>query len=382
MDNQFLFAGVALFMFSACATDEVLDIQEGSIIQFSNAFIDKATRAYDDPSFSGVVGQAGKEANLLSNFVVYGSVSNGDKEATLFDGVVVSNNDGKGWSYTSGGPRYWVPGNTYNFKAIAPASVVNSVTNNDKGWFVPLSDNVLPELLTYDATTQVDLLYATNKTSLIDDQSQQPLPAPDKAIEFSFKHMLSLVYFTFSNNIPNSQIEVLNITIKQAYQTATLNLSEQIAWVQNSAAQRTDNQGPVSFGHVGNPERIQSDNNQADATIAKLIANTNISYTSQHARLMIPETRAFDVTFTVNLYDASGEVLLGTYNKKSIAELTLVPNKKYNLKAELKNNNLTGTDLQPILFSAVIDEWDTPDGQDADEAYVGNIENEQSTQPE
>ena len=71
----------AVAMLTGCSQDEVVDMPRNTkAINFSNAFVDNATRSVVDPSF--------KKENLGS-FAVYGFTQNGQ----IFDCTKVSSND-------------------------------------------------------------------------------------------------------------------------------------------------------------------------------------------------------------------------------------------------------------------------------------------------
>lgn len=329
MKQSFLFAGAVLMMMSACSSNEVLNLNEGNAIQFSNAFIDKSARLID-PSYTQA--GAGEGASILKDFAVYGSVTNtAGAKANIFDGVTVSFANGT-WAYAPENIQYWVPNNTYQFVAVAPFSVIGAGANVNM-------DNAtkLPTTLEYNVEGQVDLLFHKPAAITATKQSAD--------IEFSFKHTLSLVQFTFTNNFPNSQITISNISVNDAYKTATLKLdvAEYISGSDVWTNQAKGNYN-VNFGVAANAGKSAS------------MLSTGVEATSQYARLLIPGTQDLNVSFTVKLYDKTGEVLLASYDKAAtIPGQTFSADTKYNLMTEITPANLDN--LQPITFTAKVENW-------------------------
>ena len=106
-----------------------------------------------------------------SSFSVWGWYGTGNEiNKNVFDGNTVTESGGT-WGYT-GGTQYWIPGMTYNFYGVYPASYGSC---NNSG--VITVDN-------FDCSNAVDLMTATATGLLRDD-------APTVAMEF--QHLLSKV---------------------------------------------------------------------------------------------------------------------------------------------------------------------------------------------
>lgn len=118
-----------------------------------------------------------------SSFSVWGWYGTGNEiNKNVFDGNTVTESGGT-WGYT-GGTQYWIPGMTYNFYGVYPASVTASVTN----------DGIIT-ITNFDCsatgTNAVDLMTAT-VTSLSGDN------APTVAMEF--RHELARVKVSVESN--------------------------------------------------------------------------------------------------------------------------------------------------------------------------------------
>lgn len=93
-----------------------------------------------------------------------------------FETVMESNGS---WGYT-GGTQYWIPGMTYNFYGVYPASVTASVTN----------DGIIT-VEGFDCTKAVDLMTAT-ATDLSEDDA--------RTVAMQFKHELARVKVSVESN--------------------------------------------------------------------------------------------------------------------------------------------------------------------------------------
>lgn len=82
--------GLAL---TACNSDETVEMAKGNAIGFKT-FVNNSTRVATDATTTN-----------LESFKVWGKMKKGDQTGTPFDGVVVSKDAQKGWTYTT--PVYW-----------------------------------------------------------------------------------------------------------------------------------------------------------------------------------------------------------------------------------------------------------------------------------
>ena len=213
---------------TSCNNDEEL-LQGNEAIGFSNVFVDNSTRSKSDPSYTN--------DNLFEDFAVYGFVEG----AVLFNGNTVSktitNNALKSdWKYE--GTQYWIAGAKYNFAAIAPKSnagwtTANCILNNNGAVETTLS------FTNNDGTT--DLLYSN-------PDAIEGKDSGNTAVPFTFRHLLSKVKFSFTNNYnaSNATIRVRDIKINNAYSKGDVTLtSAATTWSKQSG-----NKLELSFGNA------------------------------------------------------------------------------------------------------------------------------------
>lgn len=339
MKKIFLMGLATAAMLASCSQDETVEMAQNTrAISFSNAFVDNATRSVVDPSF---------KKETLGNFAVYGFTQNGQ----IFDGVTVSSADnGSTWTYNP--IQYWVEGNQYAFAAIAPASV--SVSDET---LTGSSDKVgMTVSFTNDGKT--DLLYAA-ADPVNADETFMASPQP---VGLTFKHQLSKVKFSFTNNVSGAyNIKVTDVKITDAKRSGTLTVSTA---ADNAWSNVTGNDLELSFGAAGT-----TDVNTADAIA---FGNEGETYNEQ---LMIPTalTETYNVTFTVELLN--GTVSMGTYNHTATIEgVELKLGYCYDFAAELNAENIVvdpddpDAELQPIKFTVnEISNWiDTDKDQTID----------------
>lgn len=308
--KKIFIAVLAVAALASCATDEIVSTPKGAAIGFGDTFVDNAVRANDL-----VAGNF--------DFGVYGSVVNSQNQA----GMIFTNQqvaaDG-----TYSPVQYWIASADYDFVAIAPFT--------DKAWdYAPAVSTVAEDgTITFNnqtAEANQDLLFAyaqpaTTPATITD--------APAK-VGFTFNHMLSRVKFTFANDFVsngNIKLEVKDVTITDAYATADLAIAQGIpaaAWTNFDAT------FSKNFGQVGG------------ATLAALTEGTSAS--TEHFYL-IPANKAYNVTFTVVLYQAG--VQLDTYSRTATIPATEMKiGHSYDIKTSLTADN-TSEDgkLFPIEF--------------------------------
>lgn len=318
MKKVFLMSIAAVAMLASCSQDEIVDMPRNTkAINFSNAFVDNATRSVVDPSFT---------TENLGSFAVYGFTQNGQ----IFDGTKVSSNDnGVTWTYSP--TQYWVEGNQYAFGAIAPADTPvsgeqllgSSVTDYKVGMNVSFTNT--------DGKT--DLLYAAADNVNFNNVFMAPTN-----VGLTFKHQLSKVKFSFENNVSDAyNIKVTDVKITNANSTGTLTID---ADADNEWSTVVGDALELNFGAVGASE------NTADA----------IAYSTEgetyNELLMIPSDAAdsYNVTFTVELLN--GEVSMDTHkHTATISGVELKLGYCYDFKAVLDYATIDPDgDLKPIVF--------------------------------
>lgn len=304
-------------------------------INFSNAFVDNATRSVVDPSFT-------KEN--LGNFAVYGFTQNGQ----IFDGVTVSSSDnGATWTYSP--EQYWVEGNQYAFGAIAPA---NTPVSGEQLLGSSVADYKVGMTVSFTNTDgKTDLLYAAANNVNADEAFM----ANPESVGLTFKHQLSKVKFSFVNNVSEAyNIKVTDVKITNANSTGTLTID---ADADNEWSNVAGDPLELNFGAVGTTSE----------GVADAIAHSAEGETYNEL-LMIPSaaTESYNVTFTVELLN--GEVSMNTYSHTAtISGVELKLGYCYDFKAVLDYATIDpDEDLKPIVFEVdSIEPWiDTDQNHD------------------
>lgn len=181
---------LAVAALASCSKVEPIEPGYKSAIGFGKSFVDNSTKAAQ-------LGALDKDA--LKDFAVWANES----DAAILTNEKVFLNSGK-WGYTN--TRFWHPGNSYAFYAIAPYEAATVDTANN-----------VPTKITYtlangDISSQVDLLYAAATATTPD-----PLTSPMDTVKFTFNHLLSKVQFSFTNGHvagSNYYVKINNVTIK------------------------------------------------------------------------------------------------------------------------------------------------------------------------
>lgn len=350
MKKVFFLGIAAATMLASCSKNETVDVPQGKAIGFSNTFVDNATRSVVDPSFT---------TTSLGNFAVYGFTQNGQ----IFNGVPVSSADnGSTWTYSP--IQYWVEGNQYAFGAIAPANNANITVSKEEMLGTSVADYKVGMTVSFTNDGKTDLLYAAADNVNADETF---MASPDP-VSLTFKHQLSKVKFSFTNNVSGAyNIKVTDVKITNAKRTGTLAVT--------AAADNTwNNVGgdplELSFGAAGT----------TDANTAEAIAfGTEVE--TYNEQLMIPtaSTESYTVTFKVELL--RGTVPMGTYNHTAtIKGVELKLGYCYDFAAGLNAENIVvdpedpDAQLKPITFTVnEISGWiNTDEDQTIDIPSAGN----------
>lgn len=304
--NKFFLLGVAaVAMLAGCTNDETVEMAPQNAISFTSV-VDKSTKATVDVT----------TANLTA-FWVYGWKGND----LLFDAQEVKKESGE-WKYKP--EKYWEANGNYVFEAIAPKSGLNGVTFSAAKTGGTIN-------FTNDAAT--DLVYAnpvtkTTGTSITSD--------PGK-VNFTFKHMLSRVKFTFKNTFPSgaaAKISVKDVKITNAYTKGSITPAATTpAWDISSGA------ATLSVSFPGTIQNLPADTGTGATDHKYLIPVTNPSYT---------------VSFTVTL--TQGDVSKD-YPHTATITTTMQPGMSYNFVASLNEQNTADDELYPIEFTATVTEW-------------------------
>ena len=157
--KKFLLTLTAFAALVACSKDEIVDSQPAQAIAFSDIFVENTTRTPYDGSYKydGTTGN-------LTKFHVYGTVTNADGDtANIFNKQLVEKN-GSAWTYSP--VQYWIPGNKYNFTAIADGNE-DTTSGTQTATRVNLGANDMPVSITvHDAAQQKDVLIAISEPNI------------------------------------------------------------------------------------------------------------------------------------------------------------------------------------------------------------------------
>lgn len=306
--------GLAL---TACNSDETVEVAKGKAINFAS-FVDKSTRgAADDVTI----------ANLKS-IEVYGW--RGDAQIFNKQQVTVAEN-GEG---TYSPLQYWEANYAYAFEAIAPKA-------GEKG--VQFEAAKAGGKITFENNATTDLLYANTTATM----PEKITAAPEK-VNFTFKHQLARVKFTFKNTFPANaaaKISVKDVKITNAYKNGT-----------------TTPAGTDANWSATNPILSVSFANMANGGPTNLVANTGVGATDHMYLIPTGQEESYNVTFTVTLNQNGATT---DYNHSVTIKTTQLKSNSYNYVAEINEKNINpdpDSQLYPIEFKATVDPWvDAPD---------------------
>ena len=304
--KKIFFAVVAVVAMASCSKDEVLELNREQI-GFGDVFVDNATRA----DYSS--GQA------LTKFNVYGIVKGTAGTVNIFAGIPVEGTVGSNivegvetnvWSYDEQYAQYWIPGADYDFAAVVDADGVGTSTS--------AATIGMPTTLTSTADAngvRKDLLYAEGH---VGDATANQAP-----VNFTFNHLLSKVHFTVKSNAQGGYYHTVTGISVSNFQSGTFTLDNAIT--------------PAVID--GGTWAGSTPMNVPFAEIAEV---TNAAGKSNADMLLVPNTDAFNVTFTVDLYKNGTK--LGTETKTITVNNDLVKGHAYNFTIACSVGN-------PIKFS-------------------------------
>lgn len=329
-----MFAVAAL---AACSKEVAVVVPESMPIAFDNAFVNNATRATDVTHGN------------LENFGVYASVTNAANDS----GLILSNELVKreGSKYVYDNLQYWVPGNTYNFVALAPrVGQCWNYTPTVVAANTTLAQNGVLEFMNDNAQASQDLVLAYTKREVSTDTNVDQQP-----VAMTFNHLLSRVAFKFKNKFAASS----NLTFKVYGVTIT------------DAA--SDGRATIANGVVGNWEMVGSDTfvrtfgEQEAQNVAIITAGNEI--TTEHFYL-IPVAKDYTVTFKVDLYQAG--VFIKTYEHSIATTIDFAKGGSYSVTANLDQDNVGPEALERIEFKVeTVNGWD-PNAQSINILPQGN----------
>ena len=310
----------------ACNKAEIVEQTPADAIVFDNAFVDNATKAAYDGSYN---------TGNLEAFEVYATISRDGNTANIFNKELVKkgNSLGQGvnWSYDANHTQYWVPGNTYKFRAVADGNVdnVSEVVALETDKYMATSINLL------DASAQKDILVAEETVNYVSGAH---------TVKFTFEHILAKVKFTIKNTIATNN----------GYSYKVSNIS------MNGIAKN----GVFAFGTGWAPATVPASYNlsfgNAVATGTEIGAEAsdipyNSSMESNYDRLLIPGTnQVFKITFDYQLLKDGIVIDTKTGEDITTGNLELKPGHAYNFIFSLGNPG------EPIQFDLeTVTGWNT-----------------------
>lgn len=328
--KKILLTITALAALVACSKDEIVESQPAQAIGFSNIFIENSTRAAYDGSYKydGTTGN-------LTQFHVYGTVTNADgATANIFNKQLVELKNGA-WEYTP--IQYWIPGNKYNFTAIADGNIEGATSTTTDNYNMPTSITVA------DASQQKDILLAKSEQDIVG------LASGNNKVAFTFDHLMSKAKFTVQNSITTEKYTymVTDVKITNAASSATYDLATK-GWGASSETYE------LAFGDV---VTTSSENGTTAVWSNDAIAPQGGSKESNFERLLIPtlageDTTAVTVSFDCELF-YDGVSISKTNDKTATATVKLEPGHAYNFKIVLSAPG------EPIQFTVTkINDWD------------------------
>ena len=327
--KKILFTLTVLAALVSCSKDEIVESQPAQAIGFSNIFIENSTRAAYDGSYKydGTTGN-------LTQFHVYGTVTNANSETAniFYKQLVELKNDA--WVYNP--IQYWIPGNKYNFTAIADGNIEGATSVNTG------TNSMHTSITVADASKQKDILLAKSKQDIVG------LAQGNEKVAFTFDHLMSKAKFTVQNSITTEKYTymVTDVKITNAAKSATYDLAS--GWGASTGTY------PLAFGDV---VTASTESGTVASWANDAIAPKGGSKESNFERLLIP-TQAGENTTTVNVsfdcelfYD--GVSISKTNDKTATATVKLEPGHAYNFKIVLSEPG------EPIQFTVTkINDWD------------------------
>lgn len=285
----------------------------------------------DTPVPIGFSSQAETRAVVTENNLPDGSffkVWGGYLGNNVFDGREVIKT-ASGCAYQ--GAEYWITGKTYNFYAIYPADVSGAKVTDAGN--ITITD--FDCSLTGDEA--VDLMTASTAGVNADG-----MIAHSGSVPLKFQHLLSLLAFSFKNQLTSHAIDITNLRLSVAvtgdYQ------SSPSSWI-NLASDKT----LLTLHPAGNPLQVEKG---ASASTPLLV---------------IPQSNAdVTVTFTVNIrekYDTGGSLVYSRRYTVSLATGASAGNVwkigyRYNYTATIPATIMDGED---ITLTVSVKDWEQED---------------------
>jgi hypothetical protein len=239
-----------------------------------------------------------------------------------------------------------VAGETYNFVALA------DVTNPT----VSINES------SHAITTEISSFTNDGETDPLVSSQVEKTGVQTDAVEFTFKHLLAKVKFTFENGFSSNDdvtLQVKEVKITDAYETGKVKVvggttGPTITW-SDQATSTSDNGFTLDFGDTGEiapPASGSTDKNKDEAANAKLLipSGTDKKYTI-----------TFKIDVIANATSTTDKLVTKTYEKSvEVSGQALDAGKSYNFLANLDASNIGDTELKPIKFAInEVSDWGT-----------------------
>lgn len=308
-----MFAVAAL---AACTTEQTIVAPQNEAIGF-DTFVDNSTRAEDITT------------NNIANFGVYGTVTKGGNSALIFDNTKVTKS---GDDFVYSPAQYWIAAAQYDFLAFAPYA--------ERQWTYTPTNAQVAKTGTFSfnnetAAADQDVVYAYKTKTTAEELDA----SNTQAVEFTFKHILSKVAFSFTNTFTdgNTSLSVYNVKINNTAKTGTMAIEAGADDAWEVAGDLV-----VPFG----AEAANADDALANGAELKL---------AHH--YVIPAERVYNITFSVDLYQAG--VYLATYNHTINSTINFAKNGNYVLSVKLAPESIDPeNELYPIEFTVnEVEDW-------------------------
>ena len=314
--KKILVSVLAVAAMVACSTEHtVVKVENNEAIGF-DTFVDKTTRAEDITT-----------ANI-ANFGVYASVTNSqDASALILTNEKVTKN-GDVWGYTN--TQHWVPGNSYNFTAIAPFE--------GRHWTYTTGTQAQNGVINFknnleNAAGEQDLVFAYAERANVAAGAQTK-------VGLTFSHLLSKVAFKFTNGYAandNMTLEVYGIKINNA-------VAEAKVAVVDGAVKEWEQTNTATFERTFGKQTAEG----------AILAATD-AYTTEH-HYLLPIAQQYSITFTIDLYQAG--VKVGQYVHTITPEIAFAKGGNYCISATLNEKNTGDTAFEAIEFTVEgVNEW-------------------------
>lgn len=296
----------------------------------------------------------------LTNFWVTGLYGESGNYSYVFENTEVSDTDGDNvWDTAT--PGYWIPEQTYRFAAYSDGNQdLPTSDSNDNTSLGVNYDNGTFRINEYEAGNR-DLVIAVITGQDADDFIQDFLAGNTRCVPLEFKHILSMLTFTFTNQT-NKEIEVADIRFT----------------VDNEADWRGD-----TWNSVDNPTERHL---HAETPLTVAANNTG---TSDAAFVIPQENGDVGVTFTVNIREnttAGGNLVFSKRYTSNLATGTQTVidedgksqevtdewyiGYRYNYTATIPANVMEGAD---VILTVFVKDWDK---EDANVSWGGKDEDD------